>query len=66
MSSWIDPCEIDQALLEQGRGCTDEDKLSALAGFARQAGIPAFSVDPYGLLELQIPLIAYPAVGPTR
>jgi hypothetical protein len=58
MSPWIDACEINQAFLEQGRASTDEDKLSALGGFAGQAGIPALSLGPYGLLELQIPLIA--------
>ena len=66
MSPWIDACEINQAFLEQGRASTDEDKLNALGGFARQAGSPALSLGPYGLLELQIPLIAYPAVGLTR
>jgi hypothetical protein len=52
-----------QAFLEQGRASTDEDKLSVLGGFAGQAGIPVLSLGPDGLLELQIPLIAYPAVG---
>jgi hypothetical protein len=67
MSPWIDACEINQAFGEQGRASTDdEDKLSTLAGFAGQAGIPALSLGPYGLLELQIPLIAYPPVGLTR
>jgi hypothetical protein len=66
MSPWIDACEINQAFLQQGRASTDEDKLSALGGFAGQAGIPALSLGTYGLLELQIPLIAYPAVGLTR
>ena len=66
MSLWIDACEINQAFLGQGRTSTDEDKLSALGGFAGQAGIPALSLGPYGLLELQIRLIAYPAVGLTQ